>query len=68
MKKELPIFILTSCFAQIGLTLNMKDAATGTVLNSQVFEVNKSGWSWVNSTDTAIKKALESPRKRVEIY
>ena len=55
-------------YAQISLTLNLKDAATGTVLNSQVFEVNKTGWSWFNSTDTAIKNALESLRKKVEKY
>ena len=55
-------------YAQIGLTLNVKDAVTGTVINSQVFEVNKSGWSWVNSNDTAIKKALESLRKKVGKY
>jgi len=62
-KDKIPQF-----YAQIGLTLNMKDAATGTVLNSQVFEVNKTGWSWVNSTDTAIKNALETLRKRLEKY
>lgn len=55
-------------YAQIGLTLNVKDAATGTVINSQVFEVNKTGWSWVNSNDTAIRKALETLRKRIEKY
>lgn len=55
-------------YAQISLTLNLKNAATGIVLNSQVFEVNKTGWSWVNSTDTAIKNALESLRKKVEKY
>ena len=55
-------------YAQIGLTLNVKDAATGTVINSQVFEVNKSGWSWFNSNDTAIKDALENLRSRVERY
>ena len=55
-------------YAQIGLTLNVKDAVTGTVINSQVFEVNKSGWSWVNSNDTAIKKALESLRKKIGKY
>ena len=55
-------------YAQISLTLNLKDAATGTVLNSQVYEVNKTGWSWFNSTDTAIKNALESLRKKVEKY
>ena len=55
-------------YAQIGLTLNMKDAASGTVLNSQVFEINKSGWSWVRSTDSAVKNALESLRKKVEKY
>jgi hypothetical protein len=55
-------------YAQIGLTLNLKDAATGTVLNSQVFEINKSGWSWVRSTDSAIKNALETLRKRLEKY
>lgn len=55
-------------YAQIGLTLNVKDAVTGTVINSQVFEVNKPGWSWVNSNDTAIKKALESLRKKIGKY
>ena len=62
-KDKIPQF-----YAQIGLTLNVKDAVTGTVLNSQVFEVNKTGWSWVNSNDTAIKNALETLRKRVENY
>jgi hypothetical protein len=55
-------------YAQIGVTLNLKDAATGTVLNSQVFEVNKSGWAWVKSIDTAMKNALESLRGRVMKY
>ena len=62
-KDKIPQF-----YAQIGLTLNVKDVVTGNVLNSQVFEVNKSGWSWVNSNDTAIKNALENLRKRVERY
>ena len=62
-KDKIPQF-----YAQISLTLNLKDAATGTLLNSQVFEVNKSGWSWVNSNDTAIKNALESLRKKVEKF
>ena len=62
-KDKIPQF-----YAQIGLTLNMKDAATGTVLDSQVFEVNKSGWSWFKSTDTAIKNALETLRKRLVKY
>jgi hypothetical protein len=62
-KDKIPQF-----YAQIGLTLNMKDAVTSNVINSQVFEVNKSGWSWVNSNDTAIKNALETLRKKVEKY
>ena len=62
-KDKIPQF-----YAQIGLTLNMKDAVTNNVINSQVFEVNKSGWSWVNSNDTAIKNALETLRKKVEKY
>lgn len=62
-KDKIPQF-----YAQIGLTLNVKDAATGNVINSQVFEVNRTGWSWVNSNDTAIKNALESLRKKVEKY
>lgn len=62
-KDKIPQF-----YAQIGLTLNMKDAVTNNVINSQVFEVNKTGWSWVNSNDTAIKNALETLRKRVEKY
>lgn len=62
-KDKIPQF-----YAQIGLTLNMKDAVTNNVIDSQVFEVNKSGWSWVNSNDTAIKNALETLRKKVEKY
>lgn len=62
-KDKIPQF-----YAQIGLTLNVKDAATGTIINSQVFEVNRTGWSWVNSNDTAIKNALENLRRRVEKY
>lgn len=30
--------------------------------------MNRSGWSWVNSNDTAIKNALELLRRRVERY
>lgn len=55
-------------YAQIGLTLNMKDAASGTVTNSQVFEVNKTGWTWVKSIDSAMKNALESLRSRIVKY
>lgn len=62
-KDKIPQF-----YAQIGLTLNLKDPATGTVINSHVFEVNRSAWSWYNSSDTAIKEALEGLRSRVEKY
>ncbi len=62
-KDKIPEF-----FAQIGLTLNMKDAASGNVINSQVFEVNKSSWSWFKSTDSAIKDALEGLRKKLVKY
>lgn len=55
-------------YAQIGLTLNVKDAATGTIINSQVFEVNRTSWSWYNSSDTAIKEALEGLRRKVTKY
>ena len=55
-------------YAQIGLTLNLKDPATGTVINSHAFEVNRTAWSWYNSSDTAIKEALEGLRSRVEKY
>ena len=40
-KDKIPQF-----YAQISLTLNLKDPATGTVINSQMFEVNRTGWSW----------------------
>lgn len=62
-KKKIPQF-----YAQISMTLNVKDAATGTVLNSQSFEVNRTTWSWFNSVDSAIKNALEGLRKKVEKY
>ena len=62
-KDKIPQF-----YAQISLTLNLKDLATGTVINSQMFEVNRTGWSWYNSSDTAIKEALEGLRKKVEKY
>ncbi|MBQ9667104.1 MAG: hypothetical protein IJV33_11640 [Bacteroidaceae bacterium] len=52
-------------FAQIGVTLNVKDAATGTVLNSQVFEINKNSYSWYKSVDSAIRKGLELLRKHI---
>ena len=62
-KEKIPEF-----YAQIGLTLNLKDAASGNVINSQVFEVNKSSWSWFKSTDSAIKDALEGLRKKLVRY
>jgi hypothetical protein len=62
-KNKVPQF-----YAQIGLTLNLKDPATGTVINSHVFEVNRSAWSWYNSSDTAIKEALEGLRSKVVKY
>ena len=62
-KDKIPEF-----YAQISLTLNVKDAASGNVINSQVFEVNKSSWSWFRSTDSAIKDALESLRKKLVKY
>ena len=55
-------------YAQMSLTLNLKDPATGNILNSQQFEVNKSSWSWFNSTDSAIKNAMEALRTKVERY
>lgn len=55
-------------YAQIGVTLNLKDAATGNVINSQVFEVNKTSWSWFKSDESAIKDALENMRKRIVRY
>ena len=62
-KDKIPEF-----YAQIGLTLNVKDAASGNVINSQVFEVNKSSWSWFRSTDSAIKDALEGLRTKLVKY
>jgi len=62
-KDKIPEF-----YAQIGLTLNVKEAASGNVINSQVFEVNKSSWSWFKSTDSAIKDALEGLRKKLVKY
>ena len=55
-------------YAQMSLTLNVKDPATGTIINSQVFEVNRSSWSWYKSEDSAIKEALEGLRKKIEKY
>lgn len=55
-------------YAQMGVTLNLKDPTTGVLLNSQVFEVNKTGWTWVRTTDSAMKNALEKLRKMVEKY
>jgi hypothetical protein len=62
-KDKIPQF-----YAQISLTINLKDPATGTIINSQVFDVNRTGWSWYNRADTAIKEALEGLRKKVEKY
>ena len=55
-------------YAQMSLTLNVKDPAAGTIINSQVFEVNRSSWSWYKSEDSAIKEALEGLRKKIEKY
>ena len=55
-------------YAQICVTINVKDAGNGNVLNTQMFEVNKSSWSWFKSTDSAIKDALEGLRKKVVRY
>ena len=60
-KDKIPQF-----YAQISLTINLKDPATGTIINSQVFDVNRTGWSWYNSSDTAIKEALEGLRNILE--
>ena len=62
-KSKVPQF-----YAQIGLTLNLKNPTTGTLLNSHVFEINKSSWSWVKSNDTAIKDALEALRRQIGRY
>ena len=62
-KDKIPQF-----YAQISLTINLKDPATGTIINSQVFDVNRTGWSWYNSSDTAIKEALEGLRNKVTRY
>lgn len=62
-KDKVPMF-----YAQISVTVNLKDAATGTLINGQAFEVNRTGWAWVNSTDTAMKNALEKLCKMVEKY
>jgi hypothetical protein len=59
-KKKEPQF-----YAQINVTLNVKDAKTGTVINGQTFDVNRTSWSWFNSTDTAIKDALEGLSDKV---
>ena len=62
-KSKVPQF-----YAQIGLTLNLKNPTTGTLLNSHVFEITKSSWSWVKSNDTAIKDALEALRRQIGRY
>ncbi|MBR0259420.1 MAG: hypothetical protein IJQ49_04020 [Prevotella sp.] len=59
-KKKVPEF-----YAQINVTLNLKDAQTGTVINGHTFDVNRTSWSWFNSVDTAIKDALEGLRSKV---
>jgi hypothetical protein len=62
-KDKIPEF-----YAQICVTLNVKDAGNGNVLNTQMFEVNKSSWSWFKSTDSAIKDALEGLHKKLVRY
>ena len=62
-KDKIPQF-----YAQISMTLNVKDPATGKVINSQMFEVNRTSWSWFNSTDSAIKDALEGLRSKIVKY
>ena len=55
-------------YAQIGITLNVKDAVDGTILDSQIFEVNKYSWTWWKTPDSAIQKALEKLRKNITEY
>ena len=62
-KKKVPEF-----YAQINVTLNLKDAQTGTVINGQTFDINRTSWSWFNSVDTAIKDALEGLRSKVTAH
>lgn len=55
-------------YAQIGITLNVKDAVDGTIIDSQIFEVNKNSWTWWRTPDSAMQKALEKLRKNITEY
>lgn len=51
-------------YAQVGVTINVKDPA-GTLLDSQMFEVNKNSWSWQRTPETAMQKALDKLRTNI---
>lgn len=55
-------------YAQIGVTLNIKDPVTGAMIDSHVFDVNRTTWSWFKSADSAMKEAMEALRKVIWKY
>lgn len=59
---------LPEYYAQIGVTLNLKDPFTGELLGSEVFEVNKNSWTLWKTQDSAIRKALEKLRTVITKY
>lgn len=57
--------------AKIGVTLHTKDAATGKVLDSELFEVERSGsgaYLQENTKENALKNALQTMRLRMIHY
>lgn len=55
-------------YAQIGVTINVKDPATGEMIDSRVFDINRTSWTWFKTADSAMKEALEALRKQVKKY
>lgn len=54
--------------AHISVTINLKDAYDGTVVNSHTFSLSDSDLSWLGSNEKAISNALEYLTSKVASY
>lgn len=52
----------------VSVTLNLKDARTGEVLDSHIFNVTDSDMSWITSAEKALNEAIERLSSRLSKY
>lgn len=52
----------------VSVTVNLKDARDGTVVNSHTFNITDSDLSWIGSTEKAMSNALEYLSSKIEKY